>query len=53
MARSIWPQISQLMLSVDPQNHAALHLYLSEGWIDCGNAYQAKAGYERKLVLAL
>ncbi len=53
IARSAWPQINQLMLSVDPQNLAALNLYLSEGWVDCGNAYRAKVGYERKLVLKL
>ncbi|WP_166359847.1 GNAT family N-acetyltransferase [Pseudomonas akapageensis] len=53
VARSAWPEITQLMLSVDPKNQAALKLYLSQGWVDCGEAYRAKFGFERKLVLEL
>lgn len=53
IARGAWPEITRLMLSVDPHNQVALNLYLSQGWVDCGEAYRGKFGYERKLVLAL
>jgi GNAT superfamily N-acetyltransferase len=53
VARNTWPEITQLMLSVDPLNLAALNLYLSQGWVDCGEAYRARVGHERKLALAL
>ncbi|MBD1597522.1 GNAT family N-acetyltransferase [Pseudomonas typographi] len=53
LARTLWPGVRQLMLSVDPENRPALGLYLSLGWVDCGTAYRSRLGYERRLVLAL
>ena len=44
-----WPEISQLMLSVSPFNASALAFYLSQGWVECGEAYLG----ERRLVLDL
>lgn len=48
-----WPRVRQLMLSVDAANHAAMHLYLSEGWVDAGTAYRGRVGYERRLALKI
>jgi GNAT superfamily N-acetyltransferase len=53
MARSVWPDVAQLMLSVDVDNQAALGLYLGQGWVDTGEAYRGRIGYERRLSLAL
>ena len=44
-----WPEISQLMLSVSPFNASALAFYLSQGWVERGEAYRG----ERRLVLSL
>ncbi|MGE1156952.1 GNAT family N-acetyltransferase [Pseudomonas kitaguniensis] len=52
-ARQTWPQIQALELSVDTDNVAAMSLYLKAGWVDCGEAYKARVGYERRLTLAL
>lgn len=49
----IWPDIKQLMLSVDAENLPALNLYISQGWIDTGEAYKGRIGYERRLVLTI
>ncbi|WP_263260796.1 GNAT family N-acetyltransferase [Pseudomonas sp. RIT-PI-S] len=51
--RRTWPEINQLTLSVDPRNTAALQLYRSQGWVDRGEAYRAKVGFERKFVFEL
>jgi ribosomal protein S18 acetylase RimI-like enzyme len=48
-----WPEVRQVMLSVDADNIAALNLYLGQGWIDTGEAYKGRIGYERRLVLQL
>lgn len=48
-----WPDIKQLMLSVDAENLPALNLYISQGWIDTGEAYKGRIGYERRLVLTI
>ncbi|WP_249672207.1 GNAT family N-acetyltransferase [Pseudomonas abieticivorans] len=53
VARQAWPQVNQLMLSVDQGNSAAHGLYLSEGWVDTGTAYRGRVGYERRLALTL
>ena len=52
-ARLKWPEVQQLMLSVDADNLAAMNLYRSQGWIDTGQAYEGRIGYERRMVLAL
>ena len=46
-----WPDITQLMLSVDADNAAAFNLYLKQGWVDSGEAYRGRIGYERRLAL--
>lgn len=51
--RQVWPEISALMLSVDKENQAAMGLYLKQGWVDTGEAYRSRSGYERRLRLAL
>jgi ribosomal protein S18 acetylase RimI-like enzyme len=48
-----WPDIEQMMLSVDADNLPALGLYLGLGWIDTGEAYKGRIGYERRLSLKL
>ena len=48
-----WPDIRQVMLSVDADNLPALNLYLRQGWVDTGQAYKGRIGYERRLVLTL
>ncbi|AZD03940.1 GNAT family N-acetyltransferase [Pseudomonas chlororaphis subsp. chlororaphis] len=50
-ARQAWPEIKGLMLSVDADNAAAFSLYLKQGWVDSGEAYRGRIGYERRLVL--
>ena len=44
-----WPQILGLELSVDADNVAAMGLYLAAGWVDSGEAYRGRVGYERRL----
>jgi len=48
-----WPDITQLMLSVDADNQAAIKLYVGQGWVDTGEAYRGRIGFERRLVLEL
>ena len=50
-ARQAWPQIKGLELSVDADNVAAMGLYLRAGWVDSGEAYKGRIGYERRLAL--
>lgn len=52
-ARQAWPQITALELSVDSDNVAAMSLYLQQGWVDRGEAYKGRVGYERRLSLLL
>lgn len=52
-ALEAWPQIKGLELSVDTDNVAAMGLYLGLGWVDSGEAYKGRVGYERRLSLAL
>jgi len=49
VAREAWPQIKGLELSVDAHNLAAMGLYLRAGWVDRGEAYKGRVGYERRL----
>lgn len=53
VALGAWPGVRQLMLSVDTDNAAALALYARLGWVDSGNGYRGRNGYERRLSLAL
>ncbi|VVN93711.1 GNAT family N-acetyltransferase [Pseudomonas fluorescens] len=48
-ALQAWPQIKGLELSVDADNVAAMGLYLRAGWVDSGEAYKGRIGYERRL----
>ncbi len=50
-ALQAWPQIQGLELSVDADNVAAMGLYLAAGWVDSGEAYRGRVGYERRLAL--
>jgi ribosomal protein S18 acetylase RimI-like enzyme len=52
-ALQAWPQIKALELSVDADNVAAMRLYLAAGWVDSGEAYKGRIGYERRLSLPL
>ena len=51
VALQAWPQIKGLELSVDADNVAAMGLYLRAGWVDSGEAYKGRIGYERRLAL--
>lgn len=51
--KSKWPDIKHVMLSVDAENQAAQNLYLSQGWVDTGEAYKGRIGFERRLSLTL
>ena len=42
-------QIKGLELSVDADNVTAMRLYLGAGWVDGGEAYKGRIGYERRL----
>ncbi|MEG0861871.1 MAG: GNAT family N-acetyltransferase [Pseudomonas sp.] len=53
LVRALWPEVRRLQLSVDPDNHAALALYRGSGWIDSGDGYRARKGYECQLTLML
>ncbi|SCY18667.1 MULTISPECIES: GNAT family N-acetyltransferase [unclassified Pseudomonas] len=51
VARSAWPDIHGLELSVDPDNVSAIGLYARLGWVDSGEAYKGRIGYERRMGL--
>lgn len=53
IVRALWPETRQLMLAVDPQNRAAIKLYLGLCWRDDGIACRGRVDYERRMVLAL
>ncbi|WP_422422504.1 GNAT family N-acetyltransferase [Pseudomonas sp. GZD-222] len=53
LVRALWPEVRRLQLSVDPDNHAALGLYRASGWVDSGDGYRARKGYECQLTLML
>lgn len=48
-----WPDIERVMLSVDADNMPALNLYLGQGWVDTGDAYKGRIGFERRLALGI
>ncbi|WP_433736799.1 GNAT family N-acetyltransferase [Pseudomonas putida] len=51
MARQTWPEISGLELSVDTDNESAIALYARYGFVDSGEAYRGRIGYERRMGL--
>nr|WP_189672522.1 GNAT family N-acetyltransferase [Pseudomonas sp. SWRI154] len=51
VARAAWPEIQALELSVDADNRSAIGLYASLGWVDSGEAYKGRIGYERRMGL--
>lgn len=51
VARAAWPQIKGLELSVDADNAPAIALYRRMGWVDSGEAYKGRIGYERRMGL--
>jgi ribosomal protein S18 acetylase RimI-like enzyme len=53
LVRDLWPGVRRLQLSVEPNNDAALALYRATGWVDSGNGYRARQGYECQLTLML
>ena len=53
MLAKVWPQVLRLELSVDAGNTAALGLYTAMGWVDQGEAYKGRIGFERRMVLGL
>ena len=50
-ARQAWPEIRGLELSVDADNAAAIALYAKYGFVDSGEAYKGRIGYERRMGL--
>jgi ribosomal protein S18 acetylase RimI-like enzyme len=51
VARQAWPEIKGLELSVDADNTSAIALYAKFGWVDSGEAYKGRIGYERRMGL--
>jgi len=51
VARQAWPEIRGLELSVDADNAAAIALYAKYGFVDSGEAYKGRIGYERRMGL--
>ncbi|VVO41973.1 GNAT family N-acetyltransferase [Pseudomonas fluorescens] len=51
VARQAWPEIKGLELSVDADNVSAIALYAKFGWVDSGEAYRGRIGYERRMGL--
>ena len=49
VARQAWPEIRGLELSVDADNAAAIALYAKYGFVDSGEAYKGRIGYERRM----
>jgi ribosomal protein S18 acetylase RimI-like enzyme len=50
-ARLAWPEIKGLELSVDADNASAIGLYAKYGFVDSGEAYKGRIGYERRMGL--
>ncbi|WP_130905163.1 MULTISPECIES: GNAT family N-acetyltransferase [unclassified Pseudomonas] len=50
-ARQAWPEIKGLELSVDADNDTAIALYARYGFVDSGEAYKGRIGYERRMGL--
>ncbi|MNM85569.1 Mycothiol acetyltransferase [compost metagenome] len=50
-ARLAWPEIKGLELSVDADNESAIGLYAKYGFVDSGEAYRGRIGYERRMGL--
>ncbi|MGF6332145.1 ribosomal protein S18 acetylase RimI-like enzyme [Pseudomonas sp. BS3782 TE3695] len=50
-ARQAWPEIKGLELSVDADNESAIALYAKYGFVDSGEAYKGRIGYERRMGL--
>ncbi|MDR8364928.1 GNAT family N-acetyltransferase [Pseudomonas sp. JL3] len=53
VARQAWPEIKGLELSVDADNESAIALYAKYGFVDSGEAYKGRIGYERRMGLVL
>jgi ribosomal protein S18 acetylase RimI-like enzyme len=53
LARELWPEVTQLMLAVAPENQAAHSLYRALGWHDDGDADRSATGFERRMMLKL
>jgi GNAT superfamily N-acetyltransferase len=51
VARLAWPEIRGLELSVDADNDTAIALYARYGFVDSGEAYKGRIGYERRMSL--
>ncbi|WP_130910681.1 GNAT family N-acetyltransferase, partial [Pseudomonas sp. Sample_9] len=51
VALGAWPEIKGLELSVDADNEAAIALYAKHGYVDSGEAYKGRIGYERRMGL--
>lgn len=51
VAQAAWPEIKGLELSVDADNASAIGLYTRMGWVDSGEAYKGRIGYERRMGL--
>ena len=49
VAREAWPEIRGLELSVDADNASAIGLYAKYGFVDSGEAYKGRIGYERRM----